>query len=204
MYHFWDSFSETHRSTGDMSIVLIVFAVFISNFGNCARVKEYFQEKAATCVVPYANKFVVQFPTPTLNFTTSNNIIKLYGNFTVTEVIQEPLEMIVVSNRCTLDMKTCEQFNKRVLTDICHYINDGKGLWAQFFRRIEPEFNCPVEPGLYTFKNTALDLSFLTNLPLEGYRWQTTIKLNSRTKPKRELYCLLSLSTNRWVRKPSR
>ncbi|XP_021697712.1 uncharacterized protein LOC110675941 [Aedes aegypti] len=181
--------------------VLIISVLLFASGVNCARVKEYVQEKAATCPVPNADKFAVQFPGP-MNFTSGSNVVKFYGNFTVTETIQEPLEIIIATNRCTLDMKTCELFNKLTLSDLCRYINDQKGVWASFFKSMEPDFRCPIKPGLYKFVNSVVDLSFSTNFPLEGYRWQTSLKLYSTVKPKRELFCISSQSFMRWIKKP--
>lgn len=181
-------------------IIVITFAVLFGNAISCARVRVYSQEKAATCTVPYADKYAIQFP-GNLNFTSNGNIIKFHGNFSVTELIQEPLEMILVSNRCTLDMKTCEQFNKVTLADICRYINDEKGRWAPFFRSTDPDFKCPIKPGVYKFQKSILDLTFFTKFPMEGYRWLTFIKLFSGTKPKKELLCLTSQSSMYWIRK---
>ncbi|XP_019550488.3 uncharacterized protein LOC109420572 [Aedes albopictus] len=183
-----------------MAIVVVILAVLYSNAGSCARMKVYSQEKASTCPVQHAHKFAIQFPGQ-LNFTSIDNIIQFHGNFSVTEVIQEPLEMIIVSNRCTLDMKTCEQFNKVTLSDICRHINNEKGRWAPFFKSTDPDLSCPIKPGVYRFEHSILDLTFFTNFPMEGYRWLTYLKLYSKSKPKRELLCLTSQSSMRWVRK---
>ncbi|XP_019546967.3 uncharacterized protein LOC109417327 [Aedes albopictus] len=189
-----------HQSLETVVLSVVVLSLIFAGSINSARVKEYVQEKAATCPVPNADKFVIQFPGP-LNFTSGSNVVQFQGNFTVMETIQEPLEIILATNRCTLDMKTCELFNKLTLSDVCRYINDQKGIWASFFKSMEPDFHCPIKPGLYKFQNSVVDLSFATNFPLEGYRWQTSMKLYSTVKPKKELYCLSSQSLMRWVKK---
>lgn len=101
-----------------------------------------------------------------------------------------------------MDMKTCELFNKINLSNICRYINDEKGLWASFFKSLEPDLRCPIKPGVYKFENSIIDLSFFTNFPLEGYRWQASLKLYSKTQPKKELFCLSTQNSMRWVKKP--
>ncbi|XP_065088221.1 uncharacterized protein LOC135709761 [Ochlerotatus camptorhynchus] len=169
--------------------------------GKSARVKEFVQEKAAICSTPNSNQYVIKFPGP-LNITTASNIVRFYGNFTVTETIQEPLELAVIPNRCTMDMKTCELFNKVTLPNVCRYINDDKGLWASFFKSMEPDLRCPIKPGVYKFENSIADLSFFVTFPLEGYRWQTSVKLYSKNQSKKELFCLSSQSSMRWVKKP--
>ncbi|XP_021697711.1 uncharacterized protein LOC110675940 [Aedes aegypti] len=177
--------------------VLIILAI---HEGICARVKEFVCEKAATCSSPNAHQFVIQFPGP-LNCTMGSNIVQFHGNFTVTETIQEPLELLIIPNRCTMDMKSCELFNKLTLTNICRYINDESGILAPFFRSIEPNIQCPIKPGFYQFKKSIIDLTFFLKFPLEGYRWQSSMKLYSRSKPKKELYCLSEQVSMRWVKK---
>ncbi|XP_058449308.1 uncharacterized protein LOC131429273 [Malaya genurostris] len=167
----------------------------------CARFKQLIAEKAATCISPTSNTYVIQFPAG-LNCTFGKSKADFYGNFTVTETIQEPLELIVITNRCNLNMRTCETFNKLTLTRICSYINDDKGIFASFLKSLEPDFRCPIKPGVYFFKNSTIDLSIFTMFPLEGYRWQSSIKLISKSASKKEIYCLNSQASMIWVRKP--
>ncbi|XP_062542048.1 uncharacterized protein LOC134210041 [Armigeres subalbatus] len=184
-----------------MVLGIAILIILLNNWGSCARVKEYVQEKAAICAVPNADQFALQLPGP-FNYSMGNkNTIKFYGNFTITTVIQEPLELVIIANRCTLNMKSCELFNKVTLTDLCRHINDQKGVMISFFKSIDPIFQCPIKPGLYQFKNSVVDLSFVSIFPLEGYRWQTSLKLYSKTKPMKELFCLSSQSFMHWVKK---
>uniref|UniRef100_A0A8D8DWM7 (northern house mosquito) hypothetical protein n=1 Tax=Culex pipiens TaxID=7175 RepID=A0A8D8DWM7_CULPI len=98
-------------------------------------------------------------------------------------------------------MKTCEPFNKIALGGVCATINDANGMLAPFFAGLEPKFRCPIEPGVYQFRNAEVDLRFFTTFPLEGYRWQAKLKLYSKTKNRRELFCLAELVSMKWVRK---
>ncbi|XP_062551817.1 uncharacterized protein LOC134217075 [Armigeres subalbatus] len=178
--------------------VIILILLYMKG-GTGARVKEYIQEEAAICPQPNADKFVIQFPGQ-LNFTTGISSVEFHGNFTITDVIQEPLELVIHITRCTLDNKTCDQFNKLTLTNICRYVNDEKGPLVGFFKSMEPKIRCPIKPGAYRFKNSLVDLSFTTIYPMEGYRWKAHLKLNSR-RPKRELFCVFSQSIMRWTKK---
>lgn len=54
--------------------------------------KEFVGEKVATCSSPNADQFIIKFPGP-LNYTMGSNIVRFHGNFTVTETIQDPLEV---------------------------------------------------------------------------------------------------------------
>ncbi|XP_058816251.1 uncharacterized protein LOC131679527 [Topomyia yanbarensis] len=170
------------------------------NIGQCARVKQLNAEKAATCIAPNSDAYLIHFPGG-LNYTFGRSKAYFYGNFTVKETIQEPLELVLTTNRCTLDMKTCETFNKLTLTRICSYINDDKGIFASFFKSFEPKFHCPIQPGVYFFKNSIIDLTFFTNFPLEGYRWQANIKLFLKGKINKEVYCMNAQASMIWVKK---
>lgn len=111
-------------------------------------------------------------------------------------------QFIVVAHRCTMNMKTCEPFNTIALSRICTYINDENGMLASFFRTMEPNLRCPIRPGLYRFVNSTMNLKFFTAFPIEGYRWQASLKLYSKEKGiKRELYCLSGHASMKWVRK---
>ncbi|KXJ74434.1 hypothetical protein RP20_CCG013702 [Aedes albopictus] len=172
------------------------------NNGGCAkRIKEYVQEKAEVCPNSNTDNFTVQFPGP-LNYSVNNNAVKFHGDFTVTEIIQEPLELIISIDRCALDMKTCEEFNKLTFTNLCRHVNDEKGLVSKFFKGMEPAVRCPIKPGIYKFKNAVFDLSFTIPLPMEGFHWQANLRLYSRIRPKKELLCVSSLSYTRSVNKP--
>lgn len=111
-------------------------------------------------------------------------------------------QLIILINRCTLDMSTCEEFNSLALTNLCRYINDEKGMAASFFRSIDPVLHCPIKPGIYKFKKSIVDLSFTLPMPMEGYRWKADLKLYSRIRPKKELLCVASQSMLRWTNKP--
>ncbi|XP_055639358.1 uncharacterized protein LOC129777228 [Toxorhynchites rutilus septentrionalis] len=187
-----------HRADLVKTIIIVLSSHF--NIIDCARIKELKAEKAATCITANTDKYIIQFPGP-LNYTADGNRIHFFGNFTVTETIKEPLEVAVIANRCSVEMKTCEPFNKLTLSRVCTYINDENGIFISFFKSITPVFRCPIKPGLYTFQKSVLDLTFFTIFALEGYRWQANIKLFSRDNAKRELYCLATQALMRWVRR---
>lgn len=110
-------------------------------------------------------------------------------------------QLMIIPNRCTMDMTSCELFNKLTISNLCRYINDERVFLRSFLRSIEPNIRCPIRPGFYQFRNSSIDFRFFANFPLEGYRWQTSMKLYSNSKPKRELYCLSSQTSMRWVKK---
>ncbi|XP_053692039.1 uncharacterized protein LOC128740520 [Sabethes cyaneus] len=179
---------------------------FISNLPiegyrwTASRIKEFLGEKVATCVTPNTKDYLLEFPTG-WNYSIGSNKVHFYGSFVIKETIQAPIDLIIASNRCTLDMKTCEPFNKFTLPRICTYVNDENGVFASFFNSLEPNFHCPLKPGVYEFKNSTIDLRFFTNFPLEGYRWTASLKLISKDKLKKEIFCLYAQVYVRWIRK---
>ncbi|XP_055542872.1 uncharacterized protein LOC129728453 [Wyeomyia smithii] len=179
-------------------ITLVLLLLIESDY--CARVKEFRGEKVATCVTPNTDDYSIVFPNG-WNYSISSNKANFYGNFIIKEVIEEPIDLIIISNRCTLDMKNCEPFNKFTLPRICTYLNDEKGVFALFFNSVEPRFHCPLKPGVYEFRDSVIDLSFFTNFRLEGYRWTASIKLVSKGKIKKDIFCLYAQCIVSWVRK---
>lgn len=60
-------------------------------FHQLQRVKEFYDLKMATCNASNSDQYVLDFKT--LNYSIKNNVVHFYGNFIVTETIQEPLEV---------------------------------------------------------------------------------------------------------------
>ncbi|XP_001857716.2 uncharacterized protein LOC6043225 [Culex quinquefasciatus] len=180
---------------------LLLKMSFYLHLCSTMRVKEFYDLKMATCNASNSDQYVLDFKT--LNYSIKNNVVHFYGNFTVTETIQEPLEFTIIANRCSLDMKSCQHFETITLSRICTYINDENGLLASFFKGIKPTPHCPIKPGLYTFENCAMNLKFFTTFPIEGYRWQTHHKLALKGKTsKKDLYCLAGDCSVGWYEKP--
>ncbi|XP_035779850.1 uncharacterized protein LOC118460024 isoform X2 [Anopheles albimanus] len=153
------------------------------------RNKEIVIEKAKTCTTNKTEFYAIKFPAP-LNFTSRNNIVRFYGNFSVTEVIRPPLELILIAYRCTMDLQSCQRYNAVQMTKICSFLMDTNSFWTPFVRSIEPPVKCPIHP------DSAFDVSFFTSFPLDGYSWQVTMKLYSTAyTPKKEVFCFASQAT---------
>ncbi|XP_055600313.1 uncharacterized protein LOC129749374 [Uranotaenia lowii] len=167
-------------------VVLIIFIRFVFS----ARTKEFVVDRFSPCLNSSNDKYTVRFPDQ-VKYTISKNVVQLHGNFNVTETIQEPLEMALITNRCSMDMKSCEQFNKMTVSRLCSVLSNEKNMWTSFYKSVDPDLRCPFQPGIYKFINSSSDLSFFRNFPLEGFRWQVYMKFyTTKNKAKREIFCL--------------
>lgn len=100
-----------------------------------------------------------------------------------------------------MDMIKCEYFTTIPVPRVCDHINDERALLATFFKGMEPPMRCPIKPGIYRFENSTIDLNFFTTFPLEGYRWQSRLRLYTREgSAKKEVYCLDMHCTVKWFR----
>uniref|UniRef100_A0A182PED0 MD-2-related lipid-recognition domain-containing protein n=1 Tax=Anopheles epiroticus TaxID=199890 RepID=A0A182PED0_9DIPT len=159
------------------------------------RNKELVIDKAKTCQTNKTESFLIKFTVP-LNFTSSNNVVRFYGNFSVVQQIRAPLEITLVAYRCTLDLQNCQRYNAVQVPKICSVLAETNSFWSPFVRSIQPT-------ATYVFKDSAFDLSFFTSFPLEGYTWQVTAKLYSTAyTPKKEVFCFAAQATLKTVRRP--
>uniref|UniRef100_A0A182YFR9 MD-2-related lipid-recognition domain-containing protein n=1 Tax=Anopheles stephensi TaxID=30069 RepID=A0A182YFR9_ANOST len=145
---------------------------------------------------------MIKFTVPA-NFSSSNNVVHFYGNFSVLQQIRPPLEITLIAYRCTLDLQNCQRYNALQVPKICSFLSDTNSFWSPFVRSIHPTVKCPIQPATYVFKDAELDLSFFTSFPLDGYTWQVTMKLYSTAStPKKEVFCFAAQATLKRVRSP--
>uniref|UniRef100_A0A182VU25 ATP-dependent Clp protease proteolytic subunit n=1 Tax=Anopheles minimus TaxID=112268 RepID=A0A182VU25_9DIPT len=169
------------------------------------RNKELVIDKAKTCQTNKTDSFLIKFTVPA-NFSSSNNVVRFHGNFSVLQPILAPLEVTLIAYRCTLDLQNCQRYNALQVPKICSFLADTNSFWSPFVRSIEPTVKCPLQPvkdlATYVFKDSALDMNFFTSFPLDGYTWQVTMKLYSTANtPKKEVFCFAAQATLKRVRK---
>uniref|UniRef100_A0A182RLC7 MD-2-related lipid-recognition domain-containing protein n=1 Tax=Anopheles funestus TaxID=62324 RepID=A0A182RLC7_ANOFN len=165
------------------------------------RNKELVIDKAKTCQTNKTESFLIKFTVPA-NFSSSNNVVRFYGNFSVLQQILPPLELTLIAYRCTLDLQNCQRYNALQVPKICSFLSDTNSFWSPFVRSIEPSVKCPIQPATYIFKDSAFDLNFFTSFPLDGYTWQVTMKLyTTATTPKKEVFCFAAQATLKRIRK---
>lgn len=110
------------------------------------------------------------------------NVVTLSGYVNVKQDIQGDMELVLESNRCTFDMKTCEKFPSPTIRELCRKFNTKNAFYSSFFDNIKPTVKCPLKAGNYTINKTKLDLSPIYALPLDGYVWISKIKVLAKDK----------------------
>uniref|UniRef100_A0A182T5Z7 Uncharacterized protein n=1 Tax=Anopheles maculatus TaxID=74869 RepID=A0A182T5Z7_9DIPT len=109
------------------------------------RNKELVIEKAKTCQTNKTDSFLIKFTVPA-NFSSSNNVVHFYGNFSVVQQIRPPLEITLIAYRCTLDLQNCQRYNALQVPKICSFLSDTNSFWSPFVRSIHPSVKCPIQP----------------------------------------------------------
>lgn len=119
------------------------------------------------------------------------NVVSFSGYGYLSRDIKGDLELFVEVNRCSLDMKFCENYPGTTIRELCKRFRDKNAFYSSTLESIKPLLKCPVKAGNYTFMELKLDLSALSLLPMDGYVWLTTIKLlSAEERIKRKLIVL--------------
>lgn len=113
------------------------------------------------------------------------NIVRVAAVILVTEEVKGDLSLLIETNKCSLDMKTCEKFTGVNVPDICKKFVDKNAFYSPVFEKIKPPFRCPLKPGLYTLEESVLDLFIISMMPLDGYIWVVKFQLISSQKGKK-------------------
>jgi hypothetical protein len=101
----------------------------------------------------------------------------------VKEDIIGDLVLFAESNRCSLDMKTCEHYAKRNYNGLCEAFAEKNDMFAGFYRSVEPRLQChPLKSGKYSTLNTTLDLSAFSFIPIEGWIWIMKLRVVEKNK----------------------
>jgi hypothetical protein len=124
--------------------------------------------------------------TATVNITfapTNINKISYFGFFDLKEDILGDLTLAFETNRCSLDLKTCEKYSQRNFNGLCDILQDENSYFASFFQSLSPQLKChPLKAGVYTAPNSTIDLQIFTYLPIDGYFWIIQLKLVEQRK----------------------
>lgn len=133
-----------------------------------------------------------------LNMTTpSSNINKLdvEGHIYVMHDIVGDVELVVETNKCSVDMQKCDKYSTIIVRDMCKKFQEQNAFYSDVFRSIHPPFRCPIKKGNYTVSNSTFEMSRIAMLPLDGYVWVISFKWVSSIngeKPKKVILCLNS------------
>jgi hypothetical protein len=111
-----------------------------------------------------------------------NNTIKVSGSFTVKEKIHGPIDLSTDTNRCSLDLKSCEKYGSRNIRGLCKMIDNPILFFSDVFAKIKPPTKCPLMPGNYTISESEIDLSLFNYAPVDGYVYMINLKIVSTEK----------------------
>lgn len=126
---------------------------------------------------------------------TNINKIGYSGFINVSEEVTGEIELVVEASKCSLDMKNCEKYNNLKIVSMCDKFMDKGAFYSSALASINPPFQCPIKPGLYTLNEAALDLSLVSVLPLDGYVWVVTFKFLQAEKFKKMKKVVLCLNS---------
>ncbi|KAJ1529636.1 hypothetical protein ONE63_006400 [Megalurothrips usitatus] len=117
---------------------------------------------------------------------TAMSFLRPAKSFTMMKVVLQKCTEAVTSN-------TCEYFATWPFTaGICTMMTTKGMMWSGFMRKFNPEFKCPMTPGLYTLENATVDVSLgetLAHVNIAGNVWNVEVSL---TDENRELYTCLN------------
>lgn len=89
----------------------------------------------------------------------------------VLQNIQGQIEAHIESSRCNIDRSNCQNHDKVTIKDFCSILHDQSAPWTPLIDKVIPRPNCPIKQGIYKVTNGSFDTSFLSPLPIHGYRW---------------------------------
>lgn len=104
------------------------------------------------------------------------------GVLEVKEKLPGPITLSLESSRCSLDMKNCVHFSVMNFKEMCKKFVDTSAMYTAFFGKITPPLKCPIAPGNYTVADTDLNMNTFEYMPIDGYFYNTVMKLNSAGK----------------------
>lgn len=119
--------------------------------------------------------------------------VTISGPFHISEEITGNIEMVLETNKCSLDMKKCEKYSNHNIPNMCIKFRENNAFYSAAFASIHPPLRCPIKPGNYTADDSTFDMTAIQMLPIDGYVWVITFKLvasESGSKTKRIVFCL--------------
>lgn len=114
------------------------------------------------------------------------------GLVTVSEEILGNIDLVMETNRCTLDLKTCFKENTINFKGMCKVFSMKNAFYSKVFDSLQPNFDCPLKAGNYTLRETSFDLMFARPFPIDGHIFIMTFKwiqVDRKNKTKRVLMC---------------
>lgn len=120
-----------------------------------------------TCKLDKKNLMGMDFSN--LTFVNFNNTIQFSGYFTIQNNLDNPIDIEIQTNRCTLKQKDCQQFSKIKFENVCDKFFNSPLLGAKFVTAIKPSLKCPAMKGTYNVQNVVMELENIAKLPFSGW-----------------------------------
>jgi hypothetical protein len=117
----------------------------------------------------------------------------LAGVLDVAEDVDGPLDLSIVTKKCSQKGKNCIPLPETTIESLCDKLSDRNAFWTKFVDDITPRLGCPVKKGTYTFNNATLDLNVIKGMPLEGYQFHTTFRVTAGDA-KKVVFCVDSIA----------
>lgn len=114
---------------------------------------------------------------------------------TVSEEVPGEIEFVIESNRCTLDMKTCEKYPVMNVREMCKKFQEKNAFFSMTLASFKPPLKCPIKTGNYSLEESFIDLTPVAFVPLDGFVWIVTFKLVANekgSKNKKTVLCMNS------------
>lgn len=115
------------------------------------------------------------------------NHVQYSGYLESSREINGPLELIIETNRCDINMKRCEKFSTQKITKVCHMFEGKNNIFSSVLATMQPPVSCPIKAQRYEAINSSMDMTSLAYLPLTGSIFLSTSKLYSGEGKKAEM-----------------
>lgn len=115
------------------------------------------------------------------------NHIQYSGYLESSREVNGPLELILETSRCDINMKKCEKFSTQKFTKVCHMFEGKNNIFTSVLATMQPTLRCPIKNQRYEAVNSSMDMTTLAYLPLTGSIFMSTAKLFSGESKKAEM-----------------
>jgi hypothetical protein len=97
--------------------------------------------------------------------------------------IYGPIDASFETSRCSLDLKSCQQFGNFNLRNGCQRLTNSSLIISKVVSNFIPPVKCPIDAGNYTAERAELNFKLISFLPLDGWIYNIIGKIIS-TNPK--------------------
>uniref|UniRef100_A0A336K8A1 CSON000156 protein n=1 Tax=Culicoides sonorensis TaxID=179676 RepID=A0A336K8A1_CULSO len=166
-------------------IFLLNLISALVNLALCGKTKFIQVQKYRNCS---PNDTIIN--TENVNVTYTNKILKFSGFVEISDNLNDDLRLTRVLKRCSKDdiLAPCENFSSTSEKNLCRNLNNLKFYGKDFFSNFQPQFQCPLQKGVYNLSKAFIDTDEYLKLPVEDKEWRQQIKVFS-LKSDQLIYC---------------